>query len=68
MTGVTGETVTEPPIAYCEGCDRAWSPEGGRDEPAGYYHRAAMQHTRDTGHTTVAAVTHLTRYRQGGTQ
>jgi hypothetical protein len=69
VTGVTEEAVPEPPVAYCENCDgETWdAPEGDRD-PTGYCRRAAQQHTRDTGHSTVLAVAQLTRYKQGGTQ
>ncbi len=67
MTGVTKAEETEPPVGYCEDCLRAWKPEGdGCPDATGHCHRAAQQHARDTGHTTVVAVAQLTRYKPEG--
>ena len=69
MTGVTKGEETEPPVAYCEDCDRSWHPESDCEpgvDMGGYCHRAAQQHARDTGHTTVVAVAQLTRYKPEG--
>jgi hypothetical protein len=67
VTGVSKAEETEPPVGYCEDCDPAvWIPRGNQPDPGGYCHRAAQQHARDTGHTTVVAVAQLTRYKPEG--
>jgi hypothetical protein len=62
VNGVSKEAVPEPAVAYCEDCDRSWLPDGDDPDPTGYCHRAAQQHARDTRHTAVVAVGHLTKY------
>jgi hypothetical protein len=62
VNGVRTAAAFEPAVAYCEDCDTNWLP-GDDPNPDGYCHRAAMQHARDTGHTTVVAVEHLTKYK-----
>jgi hypothetical protein len=64
VTGIVQAEEYEPPVAYCEDCDTSWLPDDDPN-PGGYCQRAAQQHARDTGHTTVVAVGHLTRYKQG---
>jgi len=68
MTGVTKAETVNVPVAYCEHRECEWvaGASPGDDHPDGYCHRAASQHTRDTGHATEVATEHITRYTPEG--
>ena len=70
MTGVRTAAAFGSPGAYCEdgnsGCEWEAIAPAGDPNPGGHCHRAAQQHTRDTGHQTVVVVEHMTMYTPEG--